>query len=131
MDEAVPVGTCLTLFGRWLQEMRDNKGFKFPCDQVHKKDQETLKDHSVKWCTFVTWSGIASRQTDSPINYIIFLTCISLAHRLYLVCYATLCKRGRNATLFMEEKPLSIVAQIDIIKYANGIRLLEGRDGQK
>ena len=45
------------LFGRWLQEMKDKKGFKFPCEQVQKKDQENNAESLNKWCTFVTWSG--------------------------------------------------------------------------
>jgi len=56
VDEGVPIGTCLMLFGRWLQEIGDKKGFKFPCDEVQKKDQKQHIESSAKWCTFVTWS---------------------------------------------------------------------------
>ena len=45
------------LFGRWLQEMKDKKGLKFPCEQVQKKDQENNAESLDKLCTFVTWSG--------------------------------------------------------------------------
>ena len=58
VDEGVPVGTCLMLFGRWLQEMREKKGFKFPCDQMLNKDENKPTENLTKWCTFVTWSGI-------------------------------------------------------------------------
>ena len=57
MDDGIPIGTCLMLFGRWLQEMKDKKGFKFPCEQVQKKDQEKTPESLLEWCTFVTWSG--------------------------------------------------------------------------
>jgi len=57
VDEGVPIGTCLMLFGRWLQEMGDKKGFKFPCDEVQKKDQKLHIESSHKWCTFVTSSS--------------------------------------------------------------------------
>lgn len=56
MDGGVPVGTCLMLFGNWLQEMKDKKGFKFPCEDGQKQDQENDRDGWIKWCTFVTWS---------------------------------------------------------------------------
>ncbi|KAJ7362074.1 ERI1 exoribonuclease 2 [Desmophyllum pertusum] len=56
VDDGIPIGTCLMLFGRWLQEMKDKKGFKFPCEQVQKKDQEKTPESLLKWCTFVTWS---------------------------------------------------------------------------
>jgi len=57
VDDGVPIGTCLMLFGRWLQEMKEKKGFKFPCEQVQKNDQENNMESLDKWCTFVTWSG--------------------------------------------------------------------------
>ena len=57
MDDGVPIGTCLMLFGRWLQEMKDKRGFKFPCEQLQKIDQENNMESLDKWCTFVTWSG--------------------------------------------------------------------------
>lgn len=57
MDGGVPIGTCLMLFGHWLQEMKDKKGFKFPCEDGQKQDQENSTDCWIKWCTFVTWSG--------------------------------------------------------------------------
>ena len=57
VDDGVPIGTCLMLFGRWLQEMKDKNGFKFPCEQLQPKDQENNAESLNKWCTFVTWSG--------------------------------------------------------------------------
>lgn len=56
VDGGVPIGTCLMLFGHWLQEMKDKRGFKFPCENGQKQDQENNTDHWIKWCTFVTWS---------------------------------------------------------------------------
>ncbi|XP_015747672.1 PREDICTED: ERI1 exoribonuclease 2-like isoform X2 [Acropora digitifera] len=56
VDDAVPIGTCLMLFGRWLQETRDAKSIKFPCDLVQKKGQEQAMETADKLCTFVTWS---------------------------------------------------------------------------
>lgn len=58
VDDAVPIGTCLMLFGRWLQETRDAKSIKFPCDLVQKKGQEQTMEIADKLCTFVTWSGM-------------------------------------------------------------------------
>lgn len=57
VGDGVPIGTCLMLFGRWLQEVKDKNGFKFPCEQLQKKDQENNAESLNKWCTFVTWSG--------------------------------------------------------------------------
>lgn len=59
VDDAVPIGTCLMLFGRWLRETRDAKSIKFPCDLVQKKGQEQTVEIADKLCTFVTWSGMA------------------------------------------------------------------------
>ncbi|KAK2571589.1 ERI1 exoribonuclease 2 [Acropora cervicornis] len=56
VDDAVPIGTCLMLFGRWLQETKDAKSIKFPCDLVQKKGQEQTMKIADKLCTFVTWS---------------------------------------------------------------------------
>ncbi|XP_068671809.1 ERI1 exoribonuclease 2-like [Montipora foliosa] len=56
VDEGVPIGTCLMLFGRWLQKIKDTKSLKFPCDLVQRKDQAENVETSDKLCTFMTWS---------------------------------------------------------------------------
>ncbi|XP_044763509.1 ERI1 exoribonuclease 2 [Coccinella septempunctata] len=47
VDEGVPIGTCLMLFTRWINNHQKNLNISFPCDMVLP---------GKKKCVFVTWS---------------------------------------------------------------------------
>nr|CAD7575074.1 unnamed protein product [Timema californicum] len=60
VDDGVPLSTCLLLFSRWINIIKQNKNLKFHGNSTQKSENERL-------CTFVTWSGCIKLRYRAPI----------------------------------------------------------------